>query len=131
MLARLLLLARADGAERRSEVLRGERTAAARAALMRECANGRWSNVLQVHQLGLLAWLLGVAAGWLVIVHGCDPALLPERQRSARPEQFTVDGPATEIPAALRAPVRARRSPAARVAPGGLTRAVPRVSAAA
>ncbi|OLZ74207.1 hypothetical protein AV521_00470 [Streptomyces sp. IMTB 2501] len=102
MLARLRLLARADGAERRSEVLRDERTGAARAALLEECGSGRWSNILKVHQLGLLAWLLGVemgdsaelgvAADWLFIVHRCDPALLPAPLRSARPEQFTADG---------------------------------------
>ncbi|MFI2207249.1 CHAT domain-containing protein [Streptomyces sp. NPDC020192] len=102
LLDRLLLFAHAGGAARRSEVLRHERTKAARTALMAKCSNGRWGNVLMAHQLGLLAWLLGtdtgdraelgVAADWLAVVHQADPALLPEPLRSARHERFTPEG---------------------------------------
>ncbi len=102
LLDRLLLFAHAKSAAQRSEVLRHERTEAARTALSAECKSGRWSNILIVHQLGLLAWVLGadtgdraelgVAADWLAVVHQADPALLPEPLRSARQERFTPDG---------------------------------------
>ncbi|MGW3173823.1 CHAT domain-containing protein [Streptomyces sp. NPDC001153] len=101
LLDRLLLFARAESAEQRSEVLRHGRTEAARTALRAECDSGRWGNILMVHQLGMLAWVLGaetgdrtelgVAAQWLAVVHQADPALLPEPLRSARREQFTPE----------------------------------------
>lgn len=100
-LSRLRLFAQAPSAAQRSEILQHESTAAARTALNAECTRGRWSNILMVHQLGLLAWLLGadtgdpaqlgVAADWLSVVHQADAALLPEPLRSAGHEQFTPD----------------------------------------
>ncbi|MDI5968563.1 CHAT domain-containing protein [Streptomyces sp. SL13] len=102
LLDRLLLFAGPTGAAPRAEVLRETRTAAARTALAAECGNGRWSDIVSVHLLGLLAWTLwlvtgderelAVAADWLVIVRRVDPVLLPEPLRSAGRERFTAAG---------------------------------------
>lgn len=110
LLCRLLLFAHATNAAQRSEILRHEHTAAARTALNAKGNSGRWGNILIVHQLGLLAWLLGAdtgdaaqlgtAADWLAVVHQADAALLPEPLRSARHEQFTPDGLAELVGAA-------------------------------
>ena len=110
LLSRLLLFAQATSPAQRSEILRHERTEAARTALQAECKSGRWSNILIVHQLGLLAWVLGtdtgdaaqfgVAADWLAVVHQADAALLPEPLWSAGHEQFTPDGLAGLVSAA-------------------------------
>jgi hypothetical protein len=86
----------------RPDVLLDERTEAARSALLADSDRGRWSFLLNVQLLGLLAWVrgvhtgdageLGVAAEWLAMVARCGPAAVPEPLRSVPPEGFTAAG---------------------------------------
>ncbi|MEU3354382.1 CHAT domain-containing protein [Streptomyces sp. NPDC037389] len=91
-----------EGEAARPALLRGAAMESARAELLADTEYGRWSDILNVQLMGLLAWCraldggdreeLRFAADWLEMTFRCAPGLLPEPLRSARREQFTVDG---------------------------------------